>query len=105
MPFKEATTTDAIAPGATAAVSVDGFPIAVANVDGQFHAFQNLCPHLGAALGGQPIEEGCFVTCPRHSSRYDVTTGKCVRPSTNGHEQNLLTFPTRVVGNVVEIDF
>lgn len=102
--FYEAMTVDWIEPGETASISVDGLPVAIANVDGDFYAFQNLCPHQGTVLGGRPLEERCYIVCPQHSSRYDVRTGRCVRPSTpDGFNQDLMTFETRVVDGVVQV--
>ena len=102
--FYDAMPTDWIEPGSTATVSVDGFPVAVANVDGEYFAFQNLCPHQGTTIGGRPLEESCFISCPQHSSRYDVRTGRCVEPaSSDGFAQDLMTFETRVVDDVVQI--
>ena len=103
--FYDAALVDWIAPGQTMTVMVDDdFPVAVANVDGVFYAFQHLCPHQGSALGGRPLEEGCFVTCPQHASRYDVRSGECVRPaSSDGFNQDLMVFPTRVEDDVVQV--
>jgi 3-phenylpropionate/trans-cinnamate dioxygenase ferredoxin subunit len=97
--------TDWIEPGETTTVEVDGFPVAVANVDGEFFAFQNLCPHQGTVLGGRPLDEDCFITCPQHASRYDVRSGDCVRPSSSdGFNQDLMTFGVRVIDDVVQIE-
>lgn len=105
MGFTDAMPDDWIAPGETAAVSVNGFPLAVANVDGEFFAFQHLCPHQGTALGGRPLTDGCHIVCPQHSSMYDVRTGECIRPAeSDGFSQSLMTFPTRVVEGVVQIN-
>jgi 3-phenylpropionate/trans-cinnamate dioxygenase ferredoxin subunit len=94
---------DWIGPGESATVEVDGFPVAVANVDGAYHAFQNLCPHQGSTLGGRPVVD-CVITCPQHSSRYDVRTGTCVAPSEgDGFDQDLMTFPVEVVDGVVRV--
>src|SRR5437016_1033394 len=104
MPFYDAIPDDYIAPGETVTVSVDGFPVAIANVDGEFFAFQNLCPHQGTTLGGRPLVDGCEIVCPQHSSRYDVRTGQCLRPSEgDGFAQDLMTFPTRVVEGAVQV--
>jgi 3-phenylpropionate/trans-cinnamate dioxygenase ferredoxin component len=103
--FHDAMPIDWIEPGATATVDVDGFPVTVANVDGEFYAFQSLCPHQGTPLGGRPLQNGCIIECPQHSSRYDVTTGECVAPSSDdGFNQDLMTFPTRVVDDVLQIN-
>ena len=102
--FYDAMPIDWIEPGSTATVQVDGFPVAVANVDGEFYAFQNLCPHQGTTIGGRPLEDACYISCPQHSSRYDVRTGQCVTPaSLDGFAQDLMTFETRVVDEVVQI--
>jgi len=103
--FYDAMPTDWIEPGETTTVEVDGFPVAVANVDGEFFAFQNLCPHQGTVLGGRPLDEDCFITCPQHASRYDVRSGDCVRPSSSdGFNQDLMTFGVRVIDDVVQIE-
>lgn len=102
--FHDAAPTDYIGPGETTTLQVDGFPIALANVDGEFYAFSNLCPHQGTGLGGRPLEQGCIITCSGHSSQYDVRTGECVTPASgDGFAGNLLTFETRVVDDVVQI--
>jgi 3-phenylpropionate/trans-cinnamate dioxygenase ferredoxin component len=104
VPFYDAMPDDWIQPGETATVAVDGFPVAVANVAGEFFAFQNLCPHQGTTLGGRPLVEVCHIVCPQHSSKYDVKTGECLEPSSlDGFNQDLMTFATRVVDGVVQI--
>ena len=102
--FHDALPADYIAPGETTIVSVDDFPVAVANVGGEYFAFQSLCPHQGTTLGGRPLDEDCFITCSQHSSRYDVRTGRCVRPASDGFNQDLMTFATRVVDGVVQVE-
>jgi 3-phenylpropionate/trans-cinnamate dioxygenase ferredoxin subunit len=102
--FYDALPADWIDPGKTATVEVDGFPVAVANVEGEYFAFQNLCPHQGTRLGGRPLEDGAYISCPQHASRYDVRSGACVRPSNgDGFNQDLMVFPTRVQDEVVQI--
>jgi 3-phenylpropionate/trans-cinnamate dioxygenase ferredoxin component len=101
--FYDAIPDDYIAPGESVTVEVDGFPVAVGNVDGTFYAFQNLCPHQGTTLGGRPIKD-CVITCSQHSSAYDVTTGKCVAPAEgDGFDQDLMVFEIEVVDGVVRV--
>jgi 3-phenylpropionate/trans-cinnamate dioxygenase ferredoxin component len=103
--FHDAIPADWIPPGKSDTVDVDGFPVAVANVDGEFVAFQNLCPHQGTRLGGRPLEEGRFITCPMHASRYDVLSGECVRPANgDGFDQDLDTYPCRVKDEIVQVE-
>ncbi|ADP83276.1 Rieske (2Fe-2S) protein [Pseudofrankia inefficax] len=102
--FYDALPIDFIEPGETTTVMVDGFPVAVANVDGEYFAFQNLCPHQGSKLGGRSLDQGCFIVCPTHASRYDVRSGACVRPSnSDGFNQDLMVFPVRIQDDVVQI--
>ena len=102
--FHDALPDDWLQPGESATVSIDEFPVAIANVEGNYYAFQNLCPHQGTTLGGRPVVDGCHIVCPQHSSKYDVTTGRCVEPSTlDGFNQDLMTFETRVSDGVVQV--
>ena len=103
--FYDAAPLDWIAQGSTATVDVDGFPVALANVEGSFYAFQSLCPHQGTSLGGRPLVDGCFIVCSQHSSKFNVTDGTCVEPSSDdGFRQDLITFETRVVDGVVQVN-
>jgi nitrite reductase/ring-hydroxylating ferredoxin subunit len=62
-------------PGKCIEVLVDGKPVALCNVGGQFHAISNTCVHRGGPLG-QGVLDGKLVICPWHAWAYDVTTGK-----------------------------
>src|SRR5882724_2422988 len=50
-------------------------PLAVYHVGSRFHACADRCPHAGALLSEGEIESG-VVTCPRHGSQFDVSTGQ-----------------------------
>ncbi len=56
-------------------VQVEGKAVALANVDGQFHAIDGVCIHRGGPLG-DGVLEGAVVTCPWHGWQYDVRTGR-----------------------------
>jgi hypothetical protein len=49
--------------------------VAIANVDGQFHALDGLCQHQGGPLGTGTLC-GTIITCPWHGWQFDVTTGR-----------------------------
>jgi len=51
-----------------------GGSIAVLRVDGRLHAIRDECPHAGASLADGTLD-GKIITCPRHGSQFDVTTG------------------------------
>jgi len=54
-----------------------GREIALYNVNGEFYASENLCPHQGA-----PLAEGTLceyvVECGLHGWQFDVRTGDCL---------------------------
>jgi 3-phenylpropionate/trans-cinnamate dioxygenase ferredoxin subunit len=101
--FYDALPTDYLSPGESMTVTVDEFPVAIANVDGEYFAFQNMCPHQATSLGGRPVVDG-VLTCSQHSSQYDVRTGKCVRPAEgDGFDQDLMTFEVEIAEEVVRI--
>jgi nitrite reductase/ring-hydroxylating ferredoxin subunit len=54
--------------------------ICVANVEGKYYAIGNVCTHMGGPLAEGKLE-GNVVQCPWHGSRFDITTGKVLRPS------------------------
>jgi 3-phenylpropionate/trans-cinnamate dioxygenase ferredoxin subunit len=101
--FHDALPTDWIGPGETTTVEVDEWPVALANVDSEYFGFQALCPHQGTQLGGRPLVDRCIIVCSHHSSRYDVRTGECVQGAPDGFNQDLETYATRVVDDVVQV--
>lgn len=66
-----------VPPGSGKVVVVHGFPVALFNVDGTFHAVSNVCLHRGGPIGEGTLD-GPIVTCPLHGWEYDVRTGKNV---------------------------
>jgi nitrite reductase/ring-hydroxylating ferredoxin subunit len=67
-----------VAPGELKAFSADGRRVLVCNVDGEFHALDELCPHLAVPLGHGTLN-GTELTCPGHGSVFDVAAGTCLR--------------------------
>lgn len=61
------------------AVEVNGEKICLANIEGKYYAIGNVCTHLGGPLAQGKLE-GYEVQCPWHGSRFDIRTGKVVRP-------------------------
>ena len=76
--------------------------VLISNVDGQFYAICNICTHLKGSLVQGKLE-GKFVTCPRHGSQFDVTTGKCTSLATilffKTTPADEKTFPVKVEGD------
>jgi nitrite reductase/ring-hydroxylating ferredoxin subunit len=53
-------------------------PISVVRAKGRLCAIADRCPHAGGSLSDGTLE-GSVLTCPRHGSQFDVTTGERVR--------------------------
>lgn len=60
--------------GGCSVVTVGSKDVAVFRVNGQFHAIDDLCPHMGASLSGGFVEDG-VVTCPWHYWRFRLSDG------------------------------
>lgn len=54
-----------------------GKEVLVANINGNFFAISNVCTHTGGDLS-QGTLDGTVVTCPKHKSKFDFTSGKVV---------------------------
>jgi nitrite reductase (NADH) small subunit len=63
-----------VPPGTGMVVRADVKTLAVFNVDGQYYAVDNTCPHRGGPLGEGDLD-GAVVACPWHGWAWDVTTG------------------------------
>ena len=48
--------------------------IAVFRSGGEYHAIDDVCPHMGASLSGGYVEDG-IVTCPWHAWRFRLQDG------------------------------
>jgi nitrite reductase (NADH) small subunit len=97
-------------------VEVGTRKIGVFNLDGQFYALPNLCPHqlgplaTGKVSGtltarqetGYKLEwtmEGEIVTCPWHGLEYHISSGQCLAYS----EIKLRTYPVWIEDGLVKI--
>ena len=61
-------------PGTVKTFYVENEHIALANVNGEVYALEDVCTHDGGPLG-EGVVEGHEVECPRHGARFDVRTG------------------------------
>ncbi len=98
-------------PGERRIIEIEGRSIGVFNVDGEFYAVANVCPHQRAPLctgdltgttrasGVDNIEwhrDGEVLACPWHGWEFDVTTGETVF---NPHRWSATTYQTDVLAN------
>jgi 3-phenylpropionate/trans-cinnamate dioxygenase ferredoxin subunit len=54
---------------------IDGQPITLLRIGGEWYAIADLCTHDQGPLGEGELE-GFEIECPRHGARFDVRTGK-----------------------------
>ncbi len=102
-------------PGAMTVVPIGRFGVGVYNIDGEYYALTNFCPHQGAPLCKGPVQgttqwqpetrvkfkrvlDGLVVRCPWHGWEFDIRTGKTLSDPARG----IRTYAVEVVdGEVV----
>ena len=88
-----------VPPGEARIVRVKESEVALFNVNGNFYAIDNVCPHRGGPLAEGALD-GCIVTCPWHGWQFDVTTGAlAMNPA-----EKLKCFKVRVKGDDVLVE-
>lgn len=105
---------DEIPPGTHKLVPIGRHGVGVYNVNGNFYAIANYCPHQGGPLcsgrtrGLTAVDETAagdavmvrdleYIYCPWHQWGFELATGTtAVKP-----EWSIRTYPVRVVGNDV----
>ena len=88
-----------IKPGEWIVVKSGLFDIIIFNLEGEFYAIEDVCPHDGEELSSGELE-GDEIVCPRHGAQFNIKTGEVtVPPALEG----VATFPTRVCGGKVQV--
>jgi nitrite reductase/ring-hydroxylating ferredoxin subunit len=82
---------DELPPGTRKLLNLDGRPIAVFNIKGEYFGLLNRCPHQGASLCEGPLiglaqsqnpgeiaytRQGEIIRCPWHGWEFDIRTGQ-----------------------------
>ena len=81
-------------------VDVNGTRIAVANVDGQYYAFDDECTHEQCSLAEGDLA-GTTVTCMCHGAEFDVRSGAALAPPA---VVPVKVYRTRVEGDALQIE-
>jgi 3-phenylpropionate/trans-cinnamate dioxygenase ferredoxin subunit len=104
-------------PGSVTVVDDGRYGIGVYNLDGQFHALQNYCPHRGAPVcrgalcgivapssrghyEGELIREGEFLRCPWHGWEFEIESGR----SPAAPRKTIRKFPVTVQNGQVTLE-
>ena len=80
-------------------VTGGGHSIAVFYHEGEVHAVDNRCPHMGFPLDRGSVQDG-ILTCHWHHARFDLSSGGTFNPFAD----NVRGFPVNVVDGQVWID-
>ena len=96
--FVTVATVEEVPPGMGRAVPLGDTMVALFQVDGEFFAIQDACPHMGASLAGGHLE-GDIVTCPWHAWRF------CVRDGTwcDHRKVKVDSYEVRVVAGEIQV--
>jgi len=80
-------------------VEIEGKPIVIFNIAGQFYSIADACSHDDGPVGEGDIE-GYNITCPRHGAEFDVRTGKVVSmPAV----VDIPAYPVKVVDGMIQV--
>lgn len=90
---------EAPAAGEVREIEAQGQMLCFANVEGEFHVLDNLCPHRQGPLG-QGWIEGQAVVCPWHAWAFDCRTGIAEEPE----KASVKVFATRLQDGAVLAD-
>ncbi|MDQ6818249.1 MAG: non-heme iron oxygenase ferredoxin subunit [Actinomycetota bacterium] len=89
-------------PGGKWLVEFEELEIGVFNCAGTVYAIEDRCSHDdGPLVEGDFDEQTCTVECPRHGSRFDLTTGK---PKTLPAYVPVDTFPVIIEGDTIKLE-
>ncbi len=78
MDFVRVASVKDVVPGQVVPIEAGGQKLLLTHVDGQYHAAQRKCPHLGFNLCRGHLD-GHAIVCPLHKAKFDLNTGAIER--------------------------
>jgi 3-phenylpropionate/trans-cinnamate dioxygenase ferredoxin component len=100
MDFVEVAKVEELTPGKMKGVTISSKDILIANIDGRLYAIGGKCTHAGGNLSKGEIN-GNIVTCPRHGSKFNVSTGKNVGGPAQKDEP---MYQVKIEGNSIKVN-
>ena len=67
------------AEGEVKIVDADGVMIAVFNLNGEYIAIEDVCPHDGSEIASGCVKKG-ILECPHHGATFDLRSGDVLSP-------------------------
>jgi len=80
-------------------VDIDGKPVVVLKIAGQYYAIADVCSHDEGPVGEGEIE-GFEIICPRHGARFDIHSGRVLALPAF---VDIPAYPVRIVGDQIEL--
>ncbi len=96
--FRTVCRVEDVSEGEGKTVQVGNQLIAVFCDNGNYHALDDCCPHMGASLSGGYVENG-IVTCPWHAWRFRLGDGAWA----DNPRLKIGCYPVRVEGNQIQV--
>lgn len=86
-------------PGERLFLEIDGQPIVIFNLAGDYYAIADLCSHDNGPVGEGELE-GFEIICPRHGARFDIRDGRVLAlPAV----EDIPAYPVRLNDGMIEI--
>jgi len=92
--------TSEIPSGGHKAITINGTPIVLFNLEGEYYAIENRCTHQDFPLSeGQIIDNQ--ITCPLHGAQFNIKTGEVTAPPAF---MDVATFAVRIVEDIIQVE-
>ena len=80
-------------------VEIEGKPLVIFNIAGQFFSIGDVCSHDDGPVGEGDLD-GYTITCPRHGAEFDIRTGKVMQmPAV----VDIPAYPVKVMDGMIHI--
>ena len=99
MEFVDVARVGEIPPGQMKGYDIGAKTILIASYDGNYYAIGGKCTHRQGDLAKGTLE-GNVVVCPRHKSRFDVTTGNRIAGPAKENEP---AYELKIVGDSIRV--
>lgn len=86
--------------GGHKAITINGTPVVLFNLEGEYYAIENRCTHQDF-----PLSEGCIIdneiTCPLHGAKFNIKTGEVTAPPAF---MDVQTFAVRIEQENIQVE-
>lgn len=90
---------DELPDGERILIDIDGEPIAVFNIAGEYFAIMDVCSHDDGPVAEGDVT-GFEIVCPRHGAHFDIRNGQAL---TLPAVVDIPAYPVRISGDEIQI--